>query len=134
MSIRLTEQETKGPKPGSVAYGYLRMAEPDEAEISRLRSRLGTYCQQRGYRLVTVFCDREVQHTELARAGFTGLFDAVSADESGSVVVLVPEKEHLSRDELVRKSLEQSIRVAGGQLVTTDEINGHKPKIRRSAC
>jgi hypothetical protein len=81
MCIQLREQNAS-PKPGFLAFGYLRMAETDGAEICRLRLALGKYCQRQGYRLVTVFCDRDVRDTELARPGFTGVVDAASSAET----------------------------------------------------
>jgi len=51
MGIRLTEHSPSA-EPSPVAYGYLRVAEIDEAEISRLRRAIGRFCQS--YRLMTI--------------------------------------------------------------------------------
>lgn len=131
MSTRLKEHQP-AQKPQPLAYGYLRMADPNEAEIAELRQALGYYCQQHGYRLVTVFCDRDVRATELARPGFTSLADATSATDAEQVVVLVPTPAHLSTDDALRASLEHSIRTTGAKLVITNEVNGHAPG--RRAC
>ena len=124
MRTRPTEHETT-PARQALAYGYVRMAEPDETEISRLRLDLGKYCQRQGYRLVTVFCDRDVRATALARPALAGLVDAASAANGEQVVVIVPRHEHLSTDDQLRASLERSIRLTGATLIVTDGINGH---------
>jgi hypothetical protein len=68
MGARQTEhQPPQQPQP--LACGYLWMTQPDEAEISRLRQALGTYCQQHGYRLVMIFCDRDIRATDLVLQG-----------------------------------------------------------------
>lgn len=126
MDTRLMECGRTLPS-GALVYGYLRMAEPDETEIARLRLSLGTYCKEHGYQLVTVFCDRDVEDTELTRPGFAGLVDAVSAGGGEEVIVLVPSRSHLSSEDLLRQNLERSIRLTGARLVALGDITGDLP-------
>lgn len=133
MATQITDHD-KTSKSQPFAYGYLRMAEPDEAEIARLRQALGAYCHQHGYRLVTIFCDRDIRATEHARPGFTGLLDAASAVVAEQIVVLVPDYKHLSTDDLLREGLERAIRRTGAELLIMNGVNGRQHERGRRAC
>ncbi|TDP94029.1 recombinase family protein [Labedaea rhizosphaerae] len=106
------------PKPapsGSVTprlvFGYIRMEEPDEIEIAKLRDELARFCLGHGFHLGGVFCDRGVAEDAIARVGFAGALDALRVPES--YALLVPGREHLSGLELVERALVRMVNRTG---------------------
>lgn len=107
------ESEDVGRKPERpVAFGYVSMVEPDEGEIANLRRRIGVHCRTRGFHLATVFCDRGIESTDMARPGFAGLLDAVWPS-SGNASVFVASYEHLSTDPTIRQAMEKALQRQG---------------------
>jgi hypothetical protein len=94
-----------------LVFGYVRMEEPDEAEIARLRDELGRFCLGQGFHLGGVFCDRGVAEDAIARVGFAGALDALRVPES--YALLVPSREHLSTVELVERALVRMVNRTG---------------------
>lgn len=78
-----------------LVFGYIRMEEPGEAEIARLRAELASFCLGHGFHLGGVFCDRGVAEDAIARVGFAGALDALRVPES--YALLVPSREHFVR-------------------------------------
>jgi DNA invertase Pin-like site-specific DNA recombinase len=100
-------------------YGYLRSDGTDEAEVASLRADLKLFCASRGWRLVTVFCDRGCDGLDVARSGFAGALDALVLPESTALVV--PSLEHLSPDDAVRAALTSMVRRAGARVVAAED-------------
>jgi hypothetical protein len=94
-----------------LVFGYLRMEEPDESEIARLRNELASFCLGQGFHLGGVFCDRGVAEDAIARVGFAGALDALRVPES--YALLVPSREHLSGLELVERALVRMVNRTG---------------------
>jgi resolvase-like protein len=100
------------------AYGYLRTEESNEELISTCRMALADFCRAHGRRLVTVFCDRGSDGSEIARPGFAALLDVLALPEA--TAVLVPDLDHLSPHEDVRNVLVHMVKRVGAGVVVTD--------------
>jgi DNA invertase Pin-like site-specific DNA recombinase len=98
-----------------LVYGYIHAEEPDEIEISLLRTEMAAYCQKNGYRLANVCCDRGSDGTKWDRAGFTAALDALALPPSYGL--LVPALAHLSTDDVVRHELMHLVRRTGAKLL-----------------
>lgn len=107
---------------GPVAYGYVRMEEPDRIQINRFRLDLATFCGLGGYRLVSVFVDRGVTDEQFARTGFTDLVAAVQVAEADAVVV--PTLDHLSPHVSIRDGLKAMVEQLGARLLVTYDETG----------
>jgi DNA invertase Pin-like site-specific DNA recombinase len=114
MAEPLSVQQLASPHGRPVAYGYVRVAEPDD-EVAGLRQAIAEHCQANGWRLVTTFCDRGYDGSELARPGFSALLDVLALTESTHLVV--PELDHLSGDKTVRSGLVRQVGRRGITLV-----------------
>jgi hypothetical protein len=99
----------------SLAHGYLRMEEPDEARIALLCKDMGTFCAVNGYRLGSIFIDRGVQDDVFARTGFIDLLNAVRL--TCASVVVVPTLDHLSTQTFIRDALIRMVQVAGSRIL-----------------
>lgn len=93
------------------AYGYVRSARDDVAEIERLTGEMREYARRRGLALAEVFSDNGVASTALARRGFTALLGALKT--MAPPVVVVPSLSHLSCQPALRAELELQIRELG---------------------
>jgi hypothetical protein len=100
-----------GPTAPSLVFGYVRMEEPDEVEIARLRAELASFCLGHGFYLGGVFCDRGVSDDVFARVGFAGALDALRVPES--YALLVPSRVHLSRLDVVVHALVRMVNRTG---------------------
>lgn len=107
---------------GPLAYGYVRMEEPDQTRINQLRRDLGTFCELGGYRLGSVFVDREVTDEQFARTGFTDLLDAIHLNEASAVVV--PTLDHLSPNGSIREGLRTSVEQLGARVLVAHDETG----------
>lgn len=114
---------TTAPAPAKpLVHGYVRMDEPDEAEIALLGKDLGLFCRLSGYRLGSVFVDRGVPEEVFARAGFADLLDALRL--TGASAVVVPTLDHLSSQAFVQDALVRMVTVVGGRVLVADQVNG----------
>ena len=107
------------PDTRPVAYGYLRMEAPDEADIARKRKVIGEFCRDQNLRLVTIFCDRGSDGMESARPALAGLLDVLQTVHSAVLVVL--DLDHLSPDEALRTALARQVVRLGGRVATVEE-------------
>lgn len=98
-----------------VVYGYIRMEEPEETEIARLRDELARYCLGHGFHFGGVFCDRGVGGEVVARAGFTAALDALGLPDS--FALLVPTREHLSPLAPVELCLQRLVARTGSRII-----------------
>src|SRR6266511_3613740 len=99
---------------GPLAYGYVRMEEPDQTRIARFRRDLGMFCELGGFRLGSVFVDRGVSDAQFARTGFADLVDAV----------VVPTLDHLSSHATIRDGLKATVEQLGVQLLVAYDDAG----------
>lgn len=99
----------------SLVHGYVRMEDPDDAQIALLCKDIGTFCAVNGYRLGSVFIDRGVPDDVFARTSFIELLDAVRL--TGASAVVVPTLAHLSSDLFLQDSLMRMVQVAGGRVL-----------------
>lgn len=131
MADPLSVHQSASPHGRPVAYGYVRVAEPD-GEVAGWRQAIAEHCQASGWRLVTTFCDRGYDGSELARPGFAALLDVLALPESTHLVV--PDLDHLSEDGTVRSGLVRQVErrgitlvVAGRQTERPGEVRHDEP-------
>jgi hypothetical protein len=115
------------PSPGAsvaprLVFGYLRLEEPDEAEIAQLRAELASFCLGQGFHLGGVFCDRGVRADVTSRVGFAGALEALQMPES--FALLVPSREHLSTVELVEQALVRKVNRTGCRVLALPATSG----------
>jgi hypothetical protein len=113
------------PPPTSsklLVHGYIRMEEPDEAQITAMRMDLGAFCVSSDFRLGLVFIDRGVPGDAFARKGYIDLLDAIRDTEAHAV--LVPTLDHLSTQEFVRDALIRMAERAGAKVIVVYEADG----------
>lgn len=122
MADPLPNRPSESPAARHVAYGYVRADEPNEDEIAALRQEIAAYCRTEDLRLVTVFCDRGYDGSELARPGFSALLDALALPESTHLVV--PDLYHLSPNDTIRDGLSRQINRTGVTVAVVREPNG----------
>lgn len=112
----VTPQAETNSRPA--VYGYLRTDDRNEAAVAGARAKLQRFCAQRDWRLVTVFCDRDCDGTDMARPGFAAALDALALPESTTLVVA--SLDHLSPDETVRAALMSMVRRVGARVVVAE--------------
>ena len=117
---RRTPETATNTRPA--VYGYVRSDGTDEATVASLRADLALFCAERGWRLVTVFCDRGCDGSDTARPGFAGALDALVLPESTALVV--PSPAHLSPDATVRAVLASMVRRAGAKIAVVEATHG----------
>lgn len=109
--------------PHLLVHGYVRMAEPDKATIALACKDISSYCRLSGYRLGSIFIDRDVPDHVFARTGFTNLLDAMREAQVHAVVV--PTLDHLSPEPFVRDALLRMIELLTVQVFTAyDQVAG----------
>lgn len=113
---RLSKPERTGSTTPHLVFGYLRVEEPDETEIAKLRDELASFCLGQGLRLGGVFCDRGIPGDVVARVGFAGALDALRVPDC--FALLVPSREHLSAVELVEQTLVRMVNRAGCRVLS----------------
>jgi DNA invertase Pin-like site-specific DNA recombinase len=94
-----------------MVYGYVHMEHPDEAQIALWCKDIAAFCKRSRYRLASIFIDRGVPDTAIARAGFTRLLEALR--QPHAYAVAVPALDHFSRQEFVRDALHRMIILTG---------------------
>lgn len=114
--IGRVEQDHSGSAGPRLVFGYIRMEEPDEARIAKLREELTVFCLGQGLHLGGVFCDRGVPEDVVTRVGFTGALDALSVPEC--FALLVPSRAHLSTVELVEQRLVRMVNRLGCRVLS----------------
>ena len=118
------------PSPASgklLVHGYIRMEEPDEAQIAALRQDLGAFCASSDFRLGLVFIDRGVPGDVFARKGFIDLLEAIRETEAHAVVV--PAHDHLSTQDFVCDALIRMAEGAGAKVIVVYEADGANPPL-----
>jgi hypothetical protein len=114
--------QTKPPDTRIPAFGYVRSEDPADDQIPALRAEIAAFCRAEDLRLVTIFCDRGSDGSELARPGFAGLLDALAV--TGDARLVTPDLNHLSPYEAIREALLRQIRRTRARLLITREVNG----------
>jgi hypothetical protein len=122
MSDQHPAWQTKPPDTRIQAFGYVRAEDPADDQIPALRAEIAAFCRAEDLRLVTIFCDRGSDGSELARPGFAGLLDALAVTRD--VRLVIPDSNHLSPYEAVREGLLRQVRRTGARLLVTREVNG----------
>ncbi len=101
---------------GPTVYGYVRVETVDHSAITVLRQEVRRFCQAEGLRLMTVCCDPSCDGSSTVRPGLVAVLDALALPETFALVV--PDLDHLSRDDVIRKDLVRSVRRTGAKVLT----------------
>lgn len=111
-----------------MAYGYVRVADPNDAAVAMLRQTVADHCTANGRHLATIFCDRGSDGSELARPGFSALLDVLALPESTHLVV--PELDYLSADDTIRSGLVRQVERRGVSLVALHQQTDGSGEVR----
>lgn len=122
MSDQYPAWQTKPPDTRIQAFGYVRAEDPADDDVPALRAEIAAFCRTEDLRLVTIFCDRGSDGSELARPGFAGLLDALAVTAHARLVTA--DLNHLSPFEAIREGLLRQVRRTGARLLVTREVNG----------
>jgi DNA invertase Pin-like site-specific DNA recombinase len=105
-----------------VAYGYVRLDEPDHEAVSQFRRSIAVRCGQGDFRLANTFCDLGSDGSTLARPALADLLEVLKTAPGATVVV--PDLTHLSPYESIRSVLLLLLHRAEHQLLAVKETNG----------
>jgi hypothetical protein len=114
-----------------LVHGYLCVEEPDETQIAGWTTEITTFAVRSGYRLGTIFIDRDVSTGSYARRAFIGLLAALRLPEAHAAVV--PSLAHLSTETFLQQVLVHMVQLTNSQLLVSTVINGSSPEIEPSA-
>jgi DNA invertase Pin-like site-specific DNA recombinase len=105
-----------------LAYGYVRLDEPDHQAVSQFRRSIAERRARDGLRLANTFCDLGSDGSTVARPALADLLEALKAAPNATVVA--PDLTHLSPYESIRSVLLLLLHRTEHQVLTVRETNG----------